>query len=239
MIAATNFIDWHLEVQCSCPTGLNFSRLNGSMIVSHRTIRRIGSAENSSAVNLRVRSLPLFGAVLFAAVAASQPALCHGPHLWTPSRAEDFEKGTPQGVAVTSNGHLREGPGLSELLTTPSTYVWSVALDKLGTTYLGTASPATVLRVGQDGKPFTLFETKDLSVQVVRLGPDGALYVATLPSGKVYQLKPDASAKQDESSAKVVFDAAKLDDATANDGRTAAEKSADKSAEKSEAKSHY
>ena len=57
--------------------------------------------------------------------------------------------------------------------------------------YLGTASPATVLRVGKDGKPFTLFETKDLSVQVVRLGPDGALYAATLPSGKVYRLKAD------------------------------------------------
>jgi len=77
---------------------------------------------------------------------------------------------------------------------------------------VGTASPATVLRVGPDGKPFTLFETKDLSVQVVRLGPDGALYAATLPSGKVYRLKPDAIAKQDDSGldgkgATVVFDA--------------------------------
>ena len=62
-----------------------------------------------------------------------------------------------------------------------------------------------------DGKPFTLFETKDLSVQVVRLGPDGALYAATLPSGKVYRLNPDAAAKQDEASATVVFDAARLD----------------------------
>ena len=78
---------------------------------------------------------------------------------------------------------------------------------------MGTASPATVLRVGTDGKPFTLFETKDLSVQVVRLGPDGALYAATLPSGKVYRLNPDATAKQDETSATVVFDAAKLDGA--------------------------
>jgi hypothetical protein len=74
-------------------------------------------------------------------------------------------------------------------------------VDKSGTAYLGTASPATVLRVGKDGKPFTLFETKDLSVQVVRLGPDGALYAATLPSGKVYRLKADATAKQDEASA--------------------------------------
>jgi hypothetical protein len=170
---------------------------------------------------------------------ASLTASAQGTHLWTQSRLEEFEKGTPQGVAISSDGHLREGPGLSELAITPSTYVWSVAVDKAGVAYVGTASPATVLRIAPDGKPFTLFETKDLAVQVVRIGPDGALYAATLPSGKVYKLNPNATTKQDESSATVVFDAAKLDDATANDGRTAAEKSADKGADKSEAKTHY
>ena len=58
------------------------------------------------------------------------------------------------------------------------------------TAYLGTGSPATVLRVGTRRQAVHAFETKDLSVQVVRLGPDGALYAATLPSGKVYKLKP-------------------------------------------------
>jgi hypothetical protein len=178
-------------------------------------------------------------------VAASQPLLAQGTHLWAQSRLEDFEKGTPQGVALTSDGHLREGPGLSEMLTTPSTYVWSVAVDKTGTAYLGTASPATVLRVEQGAKPFTLFETKDLSVQVVRLGPDGALYIATLPSGKVYRLKADATAKQDEASAAVVFDAAKLDgaktgpdeDKTAPDGAKTSDGKSD--GDKPDAKSHY
>ena len=172
-------------------------------------------------------------------VVAALTASAQGTHLWTQSRLEEFEKGTPQGVAITSDGHLVEGPGLSEMFTTPSTYVWSVAVDKVGVAYVGTASPATVLRIGADGKPFTLFESKDLAVQVVRLGPDGALYAATLPSGKVYKLKPDATAKQDESSATVVFDAAKLDAATTNDGKSAAEKSADKGADKSETKTHY
>ena len=206
------------------------------MFVSNRKNRRFGA--------LTARGFSLLSAVLVSAVAASLPALGQGTHLWTQSRVEDFEKGTPQGVALSSDGHLREGPGLSELLTTPSTYVWSVALDKFGTTYLGTSSPATVLRVGQDGKPFTLFETKDLSVQVVRLGPDGALYVATLPSGKVYQLKPDAAAKQDDASAKLVFDAAALDGTksgpnaakTDGDGKSSEAKHDD---DKSDAKSHY
>ena len=181
--------------------------------------------------------LSAFALALFAAVAA-QPSLAQGTHLWTQSRLEEFEKGTPQGIALSSDGHLREGPGLSEVLTTPSTYVWSVAVDKDGTAYLGTASPATVLRVGKDSKPFTLFETKDLSVQVVRLGPDGALYAATMPSGKVYRLKTDATAKQDEASATVVFDAAMLDKAKpVPDGAKPSDTKPD--ADKPDTKSHY
>src|SRR5579871_1529262 len=97
-----------------------------------------------------------------------------GTHLWSQSRIEDFEKGTPQGVSINNNGYLREGPGLTDILTTPSTFVWSVAVDKNGTPYLGTGSPATVLRTGtqKDTKPTTIFESRDVSVQVVRIGPD-------------------------------------------------------------------
>jgi sugar lactone lactonase YvrE len=164
-------------------------------------------------------ALSVLAAVLTAASAL--PAQAQGTHLWTQSRFEEFEKGTPQGIAIGSDGQLREGPTLSAVLTTPSTYVWSVAVDQHGTAYLGTGSPATVLRVGADGKAFTLFETKDLSVQVVRIGPDGALYAATMPSGKVYRLNPAASAKQDDASATVVFDAAKADGAAGADGKPA------------------
>jgi sugar lactone lactonase YvrE len=157
-----------------------------------------------------------------ATVAAAVPALAQGTHLWTQSRFEEFEKGTPQGVAIASDGRLHEGPELTEMVTTPSTYVWSVAADKNGVAYVGTSSPATVLRVNKDGKPFTLFESKDLSVQVVRLGPDGALYAATMPSGKVYKLKADATARQNESSATVVFDAARQSEAET--GKAASDK---------------
>jgi len=161
-----------------------------------------------------------------ALVAAARPSPAQGTHLWTQSTIDDFEKGTPEGVALTSDGHLREGPGLTEVLTTPSTFVWSVAVDKNSTAYLGTGSPASVLRVGKDGKPSTLFKTKDLTVQVVRLGPDGALYAATLPSGKVYKLKPDAAGTEDEDTATVVFDASKLNPAQSGDKKASPEKNA-------------
>ena len=177
------------------------------------------------------RALNLSALAALLAVAMSLPVLAQGTHLWTQSHLEEFEKGVPQGVALTSDGHLREGPGLTETLTTPSTYVWSVAVDKNGTVYAGTGAPATVLRVGPDHKLFTLFETNDLAVQVVRVGPDGSLYAAVLPSGKVYRIKADAATtKEDEAGTTVVFDSAKVE----------SESGASKEGSgKTEAKSHF
>ncbi|HEV2134845.1 MAG TPA: hypothetical protein VGR47_11470 [Terracidiphilus sp.] len=156
--------------------------------------------------------LVLRSALMGAAAIAATASFAQGTHLWTQSTLDQLEKGTPDGVALTSDGHLRQGPGVTSLVTTPSTFVWSVAVDKKGTAYLGTQAPATVLRVDAKAgaKPFTLFETKDVSVQVVRLGPDGSLYAATMPSGKVYKLNPEATTKQEETNATVVFDMAKL-----------------------------
>ncbi len=92
---------------------------------------------------------------------------------------------------------------------TPSTYVWSISSDHAGNAYLGTGAPAAVLKIDLDGKSTTLFETKDLSVQSVRVGPDGAVYAATLPKGKIYRLDAahsKAGAPENDDTAKVIFD---------------------------------
>jgi hypothetical protein len=151
-------------------------------------------------------------ALASAAASLPCPGAAQNTHLWTQSQFEGFEKGTPQGVAIESGGHLRQGPGLKDLFTTPSTFVWSVAVDKSGAAYLGTGSPAEVLRVGPDGKAFTLFESKEVSVQALRVGPDGALYAATLPGGKVFKLNPAVTASKTDENATVVFDLTKAVD---------------------------
>ena len=128
-----------------------------------------------------------------------------GTRLWSQSKFDELEKGKPEGVAITSDGHLVAGPESKLIYTTPSTYVWSVAADRDGNAYLGTGTPATVLRVSPEGKSTKLFSTKELTVQAVAVGPDGAVYAAVLPSGKVYKLDPQA-ADRTEDSATVVFD---------------------------------
>jgi sugar lactone lactonase YvrE len=182
----------------------NSSRLNGRMLVFFRLFSpgRLLSAP------------PIILAALFAAAAAPATTAAQGTHLWTQAQMEEFEKGTPEGVAIDSDGHLRQTSGLTELLTTPSTFVWALAVDKSGNIFAATGTPATVLRLPEKpgDKPSTLFETKDLAIQALCLGPDGSLYASVLPSGKVFKLDPNATTRQDEATATVVFDAAKAPD---------------------------
>jgi sugar lactone lactonase YvrE len=146
----------------------------------------------------------------FLLCSASLTCLAQGTKVWTESHMEDWEKGRPQGVAISSDGSLAAAPASTLTATTPSTYIWAIASDKSGDAYVGTGSPATVLRIAHDGKTTTMFKTKDMSVQAIAVGPDGSVYAATLPNGKVFRI-PAGATDLDAEKATVVFDPAKLD----------------------------
>jgi hypothetical protein len=157
----------------------------------------------------RVVTASLLALILYPHVLPAQ-----GTRLWVQSRYEDFEKGQPLSTAISSRGYLESGPALRSVLLTPSTYIWAVASDSQGNAYIGTGSPATVLKVTPSGTSTKLFTTKELTVQTVRVGPDGSIYAATVPGGKVYRIKPGQSGL-DETTATVVFDAATVRNADA------------------------
>jgi hypothetical protein len=131
-------------------------------------------------------------AFLFAAF----PLLAHaqGTKVWRQSTYQSFEAGTPKGVAISSDGRLEPSPQPEDRLTVPAAAIWSMAADGHGSVYLGTGSPAQVLKISPDGKSTPLLKTRGVSVQAVRVGPDGMIYAATLPDGKVYRLNPDGPA---------------------------------------------
>jgi hypothetical protein len=145
-------------------------------------------------------------ASLLALIVSPHLLLAQGTRLWVQTRYDEFEKGQPEDVSIANRGYLEAGPTLHSVLLTPSTYLWAVASDSQGNAYVATGSPATVLKVTPAGVSTKLFTTKDLTVQTVRVGPDGSVYAATVPSGKIYRIKP-GQAGLDESTATVIFDA--------------------------------
>ena len=131
-------------------------------------------------------------ASLLALIITPQLLVAQATRLWLQSRYDEFEKGQPGGAAIASLGYLEAGPALTSVLLTPSTYIWNVASDPHGNAYVATGSPAAVLQITPQGASTKLFTSKDLTVQTVKVGPDGSIYAATVPSGKVYRInRPD------------------------------------------------
>src|SRR5262249_3431832 len=107
-----------------------------------------------------------------------------GTKTWDQNSFDDFEKGSAQGVAIRSDGASELAPDFAPLVTTPSSFIWSIASDSAGNIYAGTGAPARVYRIAVDGKIDVLFEPKELQVQSVVVADDGAVYAATSPDGK-------------------------------------------------------
>ena len=131
-----------------------------------------------------------------------------GTKLWTQSRYEEFERGTADGVAIRNDGRLEVAPAKKLVYTTNGNYVWSIATDAAGNAYLGrggtSSGSATITLVKPDGSATDIFAGKEMAIQALKATPEGAIFAATSPDGKVYRIdSPRAGA-----TAKVVFDPA-------------------------------
>src|ERR1700724_2514177 len=104
-------------------------------------------------MSLRIASLSL----LLCSTAVT--CLAQGTKVWTESHMEEWEKGRPHGVAISSDGSLSAAPATTLTATTPSTYIWAVASDTAGNAYVATGSPATILRGARGGQSATMFST--------------------------------------------------------------------------------
>jgi len=127
---------------------------------------------------------------LSALILFSAFALAEGTRTWEQSKFDELIKGTPNGVALRSEGGLELAPAFKALATTPSTYIWSIASDSAGNIYAAAGSPARVYRITPDGQIATIFEPQELQVQSLVVAKSGIVYAATAPDGKVYRLEP-------------------------------------------------
>ena len=109
-----------------------------------------------------------------------------GTRTWEQSKYDDFAKGTPHGVAISSTGFLELAPAFKLIATTPSSAVWTAAVGPDGEIYVATGAPARVYRIVAGGQSVAIFQPQELQVQALVVDGNGVLYAATNPDGKVY-----------------------------------------------------
>jgi hypothetical protein len=131
-----------------------------------------------------------------AVLIVGRPALlfAEGTRTWEQSKYEDFVKGTPHGVAISSVGYLELAPEFKLLASTPSSAVWATAVGPNGEVYAATGAPARVYRISAGAQPVAIFQPQELQVQALVVDKNGVLYAATNPDGKVYKIERSGAA---------------------------------------------
>ncbi len=126
-------------------------------------------------------------------LAAATPALLYAEHtrFWRQSESSDFDKGTPNGVAIRSDGKLTPAPKFATYSDPNLAYLWALRMDSRGRVYAAGGSDAKVLRFDDPAKPTTVFQSGELSAQAIVFDSHDNLFVGTSPDGKVYKVTPD------------------------------------------------
>lgn len=133
---------------------------------------------------------------IIASLLLSTPSLfAQGTRTWVQSKFDEFEKGTPKGVAIRSDGFLELAPSFRPLTTTPSTYLWAIASDDHGNVFAAAGAPSRVYRITPEGAISVLLAPTELQVQALVVDKSGVIYAATSPDGKVYRIERKAVAK--------------------------------------------
>ncbi|HUK52465.1 MAG TPA: hypothetical protein VL099_04145 [Candidatus Binatia bacterium] len=118
------------------------------------------------------------------------PAAAEHMRFWRLTSYEEFDKGTPKGVAVRSDGRLVPAPRTAQFADPNLAYLWALAADSKGRVYAAGGSTAKVLRLDDAGAATTVFESSELAAQALAVDAKDNLYVATSPDGKVYKVTP-------------------------------------------------
>ncbi|HEX2715557.1 MAG TPA: hypothetical protein VHM88_25525 [Candidatus Acidoferrales bacterium] len=134
---------------------------------------------------------------LAATLAGVAPQLGRAEHTrhWRQSTYEEFEKGTPKGVALRSDGKLALAPRFVPFADPNAAYLWSLRADSKRNLYAAGGSNAKVLRFDAKGSASTVFESAEMTAQALALDAQDNLYVGTSPDGKVYKITPSGEKK--------------------------------------------
>jgi len=137
----------------------------------------------------RATALALIAAAA-AAFAAAPAASATGVKIFRTQSQRAFLAGNLEGIGVDPLGRLRLADRVERLTAIAEPFLLSAAVHPEGWV-VGTGNAGRVLLVRRDGSVEELFATPEPEVFAVHADPDGTVWAASSPGGKLYRRAPE------------------------------------------------
>jgi len=89
--------------------------------------------------------------------------------------------------------HVENG-GAKEIWRAPAKYIWAIVAAADGSLYIGAGEPGKIFHVNADGTSSLFYDTQQMNVTALALGPDNTLLAGTDPNGILYQISGPSKA---------------------------------------------
>ena len=108
-------------------------------------------------------------------------------------RTHPLESGS---TLLSENGKLAAMPSIvtQPLFTSPEAHILSLATDKDGNVYAGSAPDGIIYKVTPDGKSSVFYDAPEANISALATDAQGNVYAGTSPTGTVYRITPDGVA---------------------------------------------
>lgn len=148
-------------------------------------------------IDVTPRTLRLFGWVLAALWLAPSGAHAGGTRIWELTGFEELDKGEIENTTVSSLGEVTVGLRPKRLDLPEVGLVWSAAVAKDGTVFLGTGYDGKIFRL-RKGKVELLAATEQLVITSLALDDRGNLFASSLPDPVIWKIEDAATAEAKE-----------------------------------------
>ncbi len=103
-----------------------------------------------------------------------------------------YQGGQPRVQSIADASDAPSQP----LFTSPEAHILSLATDKDGNIYAGSAPDGIVYKITPDGKSSVLYDAPESGISALATDSQGNVYAGTSSSGTVYRIAPDGTAKR-------------------------------------------
>jgi len=110
--------------------------------------------------------------------------------LWTQSEATEFDKGTLDGLALSSTGRLTLAPVFRELHDPALPQLWTAAAGRNGALYAAGAEGRIIVLPPNNAPARTLATLEGGSIHALAVHSSGDVYAAVSPGAKIYKVTP-------------------------------------------------
>jgi hypothetical protein len=142
-------------------------------------------------MNVRRATAPAIAALLLAALAwmTARPAAAAEVKIFLAQTQASFLAGTLEGISVDPLGRLRLADRVERLTAIDEPFLLAAAAHPQGWV-VGTGNAGKVLLIDRGGEVRELFAAPEPEIFAVLADPDGTVYAASSPQGKVYRIPP-------------------------------------------------